>query len=92
MASPYMMAEAAAGSGEDDQEVAADGLTQRQRFLQHKAKVEQEKSSQLLEQNIAHLDPGVQEDARLDFRLGLSALTLRLLKKGNLKSTWPIIQ
>ena len=82
MASPYMMAEAAAGSGEDDQEVAADGLTQRQRFLQHKAKVEQEKSSQLLEQNIAHLDPGVQEDARLDFQAGLIGTDLALTQKG----------
>tara|TARA_Y100000817_G_scaffold314959_1_gene316467 strand:- start:6976 stop:13851 length:6876 start_codon:yes stop_codon:yes gene_type:complete len=77
-----MMAEAAAGSGEDDQEVAADGLTQRQRFLQHKAKVEQEESSQLLEQNIAHLDPGVQEDARLDFQAGLIGTDLALTQKG----------
>ena len=82
MASPYMMAEAAAGSGEDDQEVAADGLTQRQRFLQHKAKVEREKSGQLLEQNIGHLDPGVQEDARLDFQAGLIGTDLALTQKG----------
>ena len=41
-----------------------------------------EKSGQLLEQNIAHLNPRTQEDARLDFQAGLIGADLSLTEKG----------
>ena len=41
-----------------------------------------EKSGQLLEQNIAHLNPRTQENARLDFQAGLIGADLSLTEKG----------